>query len=219
MSGEPEDTMGDEVSLLGSVAIDASHDMRNVLSIISEYAGLLEDLLGPGDGRKRVDTARLRSISESIRRQVESGTMIMQRLSRFSHAADERVASFDLGALVANVAGLAARRISRSACRLETDIPEEPIPVRSEPFRIQHLIYHFVERHAGSTAEGGVVTLRLEKRGGQAAVSIAGLAPASTGEASALTGRLASSVRDLRIDIESGRTDGVWMTVLLIPLS
>ena len=53
----------EDLAFFGMMGAEVSHEMRNVLSIISEYAGLLDDLLRLAEKGKALDHVRLKKLS------------------------------------------------------------------------------------------------------------------------------------------------------------
>ena len=62
----------EDLAFFGRIGADVSHDMRNVLSVIGEYAGLLDDLLARTKSflAKRSETVRLNLFLSVLRRVV-----------------------------------------------------------------------------------------------------------------------------------------------------
>jgi len=72
----------------GTLTASVTHELNNVLSIIDQTRGLLEDLaVGAASGRA-IDPARLETIATRIDRQVRKGVEIMSCLNRFAHSLD-----------------------------------------------------------------------------------------------------------------------------------
>ena len=62
---------GDEgILFFGKVSASVSHEIKNVLAIINESAGLLEDFSLMAEQGIALDPVRLRTLSENIRKQV-----------------------------------------------------------------------------------------------------------------------------------------------------
>ena len=59
-----------ELAFFGRIGADVTHDVRNVLSVIGEYAGLLDDLLAMSGEGKPVDGQKLQKLSAGLSGQV-----------------------------------------------------------------------------------------------------------------------------------------------------
>jgi C4-dicarboxylate-specific signal transduction histidine kinase len=217
---EPRRSVGqDSLAFFGKIGADVSHEMRNVLSVIGENAGLLDDLVALADRKKPLDCARLKKLSASIARQVVRGTEAMERFSRFAHAADEPTASFDLAAVTRNMAALAQRRVTLAGCRLEAELPPEAIPLRADPFRLQHAVFAAIECVLGTLESGGAIRMQLSRQGPKALILLSGSAGGGAGEPSGrVSPQLSAIVDDLKGSVETSWVDGTLSLTLAIPI-
>jgi C4-dicarboxylate-specific signal transduction histidine kinase len=167
-----------EQSFLGSVTAGISHELNNVLAIINEYAGLLEDLSRQdpaGEVRQRTDGSRgpLNSI-HAIQKQVKRGESIVKRLNRFAHQVDEPVQTLDLKLLLEDTCDHAKRLVDRKRVRLARQLPEAPIMIRAHPLRVQHLAFACLQWILSGSPEGGAVTLGARHENGEIVIDIHG---------------------------------------------
>jgi nitrogen fixation/metabolism regulation signal transduction histidine kinase len=204
----------DDLAFCAMVGADVTHDVRNVLAIIGEYAGLLDDLLGLAERGKPLDGAKLRDLSAKITRQVRKGTETMERFSRFAHAADEPTTSFDLSALVENVVALAQRRVALAGCRLEAELPDRPVPMRGNPFAVQRAVFSCIQRIVESLAQGESVRVKLVAQGPAAVLHVSG----AGGElAGGVPQGLSAIVGQWKGTVETTWAEGIVSLVLSIP--
>lgn len=207
----------DALALAGMIGADVSHEVRNVLAIIGENAGLLDDLVGIAEKGKPLDYAKLRKLAASIARQVKRGTETMERFSRFAHAADEPIASFDLAALVENMAALAQRRVTLAACRLEVERPDQALPVRADAFALQHLVFSAIQAVLESAEKSEPIRVKVARQGTAAAVCISGAA--AGGDLSDPTRQqLSAAAADRGVRLETSLADGVFSLIFTIPI-
>ncbi|MHC4128881.1 MAG: sensor histidine kinase [Planctomycetota bacterium] len=218
MNEEPRDLRDEELAFFGRVGADVTHDMRNVLSVIREYSGLLRDLISAATRKKPLDSEQLKKLSESITRQVRKGTELMERFSQFAHAADEQTASFDLTALTSNTAALAQRSVKLARCTLDLDLPQEPIPVRSNPLSLQHAVFSGIQLILESAGEGEAVAIRVARRAPAAVISIAGRAPADGPPPSDRIDPLSRRMKELNGSVETSSDQGTLSVKLTIPI-
>lgn len=204
------------LAFFGRIGADVSHEMRNVLSIVGENAGLLDDQLALAERGKPLDCEKLKKLSARITRQVTRGTRTMERFSRFAHAADEEAASSDLRAITETVAALAQRHVILAGCKLEADLPEEAIHVKANPFSLQHAVFSAIELILEVLESGQVVTIKLADRGATAVMSVSGAADGA-GELSGRISRLSAVMNELEGSVETSREGGVLSLILTIP--
>jgi C4-dicarboxylate-specific signal transduction histidine kinase len=218
MNEEPCRLREEELAFFGRVGADVTHDMRNVLSVIREYSGLLRDLLAAAKRRKPPDPDQLKRLSESITNQVRKGTEIMERFGRFAHATDEQTASFDLAALTRNTAALAHRPVKQAGCTLEADLPDEPIPVRSNPFSLQLALFSSIQLILGSVAAGEPITIKVAGHAPAAVISIGAKATADDGQAGDRIARLSDRMKELDGSVETSSDERMLSVNLTIPI-
>ena len=217
MSEQPQfRSCEEDLAFFGKIGADVSHDMRNVLSIVGENAGLLDDQLALAERGKALDHEKLRKLSARIARQVTRGTQTMERFSRFAHAADEERTSSDLTAITETVAALAERHVVLSGCKLEVNLPDEAIYVNAHSFGLQYAVFSSIEVILESLEDGQVVTIKLAGRGATAVLSVSGSAPRA-GELSGRISRLSAVLDELEGSVETSWGDGVVSLILIIP--
>ena len=217
MSGQPRlGVCREDLAFFGKIGAGVSHDMRNVLAVVGENAGLLDDRLALAESGTPLDHETLKEVSSRITRQVARGMRTMERFSRFAHAADEEAASSDLRAITETVAALAERHVVLAGCKLEADLTDEAIHVRANPFVLQHAVFSAIELVLEFQENGRVVTIKLAGRGATAVVSISGSA-AGAGELSGRISRLSTVIDELGGSVETSWEDGVLSLILTIP--
>ncbi len=217
MSGQPQRSVcREELAFSGKIGADVSHEMRNVLAIVGENAGLLEDQVVLAERGTALDSEKLKKLSARITRQVTRGIQSMERFSRFAHAAFEETASSDLTALTKTVAALAERHVVLAGCTLEADLPDRAIHVKANPFSLQHAVFSAIELLLEFMENGPVLTVKLAGQGATAVISVSGSA-ANAGELSARISRLSAVIDELDGSVETSWEDGVLSLILTIP--
>ncbi|MFH7327096.1 sensor histidine kinase, partial [Desulfurivibrio sp. C05AmB] len=86
------------INFFGTVVAVITHELKNVLAIINENKGLLEDFAHLARQEERElepDTAL--TTAAAIGRQVERADIIIKNLNRFAHSPDQEVKILDLG--------------------------------------------------------------------------------------------------------------------------
>ena len=72
----------------GQVSASFTHEMQNVLAIIRESSGLLEDLFAFAGPKDWAHLEKFNRSLQGIQNQVSRGLELMKRLNRFAHAPD-----------------------------------------------------------------------------------------------------------------------------------
>jgi len=133
------------VRFFGEITALLSHDLKNVLSIINENAGLLEDFsLMAADGNP-IDPERLGMVAAKIRRQVRRADEMIKRLNQVGHSADRPQGAVNLTDLVELVCALASRKAAQKAVSLSVTQRSESVMVKTDAFTLQQLIWACID--------------------------------------------------------------------------
>ena len=133
-----------QLEFFGKITASVTHELNNVLSIINEYAGLLEDQVYMAESGMSINPAKLQSIHGKLIKQVGRGEKIIKNLNKFAHTTDEDIAEFDLNEIIHNLVMLCQRFSSLKRIELKHELSEESINVVSSPFEILRIIFNLI---------------------------------------------------------------------------
>lgn len=133
-----------QLEFFGKITASVTHELNNVLSIINEYAGLLEDQVYMAESGMSINPAKLQRIHEKLIKQVARGEKIIKNLNKFAHTTDEDIAEFDLNEIIHNLVMLCQRFASLKRIDLKHEFSEESINVVSNPFEILRIIFNLI---------------------------------------------------------------------------
>ena len=145
----------DSLAFFGKVSASISHELKNVMAIVSETAGLLGDLSAMARGGTAVDPDMLTSSTESIIEEIQRGFTTIRQMNRFSHSVDTPVVSVNLMEIIDLVSNLCGYLSFAGKTNLHTGEGAVPMALTS-PFILQAIIYQAVVQsfqNAGSGAE------------------------------------------------------------------
>jgi len=165
----------DGIRFFGRVTASISHEISNVLAIIYENAGLMEDLLSAAERGRPLDPNRLKQLSGKMKAQVKRGRSIVENMNRFAHSVDEPVNSLDLRELLTMTIALAQRIASMKQFQVEVEKVEETVHVRTDPFLLQNLIWACIDFIMESGIPPDNVRLVPEKIAGEARIRFTGM--------------------------------------------
>ena len=77
-----------------------SHELKNILAIISETLGLQDELMELSESGMGLTPERLRSMSASIIEEVERANTVIRCMNTFAHSVDEFIREVDLNEAV-----------------------------------------------------------------------------------------------------------------------
>jgi signal transduction histidine kinase len=165
----------EDLAFFGKVNASISHELKNILAIISEAAGLLNDLTEMAAKGKDVELDMLRTCSRDIVDEIQRGFATIKQMNTFSHSVDEPLKSVNLIEVLKLMINLAGFLSFAGKVRFEP--PQQAAPtVLTCPFRLQNLIYQalvFAFESAGPEAEIQVAILSETK--GRARIIFSGL--------------------------------------------
>ncbi|MCW8985620.1 MAG: hypothetical protein OQK55_09775 [Thermoanaerobaculales bacterium] len=141
------------IAFFGKIIAGQSHEVTNVLNIISELAGLQLDLLRVEEQDLPVNLPRLQEVTAKIQHQVNRGETIIRNLNGFAHSADLPVAVFDLKEVLERVLFLAQRSARLAQVELVSDLPAESIALESDPFCVQQAVFTCIEMALRSASD------------------------------------------------------------------
>ncbi len=175
MSDDTQELAREGVRFFGEISASISHELKNVLTIINENAGLLADMVHLGDHSVPISTERLARLADSVAGQVRRGNQIVDGMNRFAHSADLPVERVDLGEAVDFVCRVAARLIAVKGRPPQIDRPAVPVTVSANRFFLENLIWSFLNRSMDTCAPDGTITITVEPNQPGARIRFRGL--------------------------------------------
>ena len=164
------------VMFFGKVSASISHEIKNVLAVMSESAGLIEDLcllhLKKGAA---LDVGRLQSLSERIRRQVGRADEIVKNMNRFAHSVDERVSTIDLRENVQLLVTLSRRLAAMREVSVESFPGEQRIDLTTSPFLLLCLLWSCLDFAMSACGARKRIEVRLTELDHGVRISFSGL--------------------------------------------
>jgi signal transduction histidine kinase len=151
------------IQFFGKMSASISHDLKNVLAVINENAGLLEDLCLMAERGKPFDAVRLKRLAGDVKNQIRRGDQIITSMNKFAHSVDTESAAIDLSELVALLVELSLRYASIRGLRLEIDRPPGPVTVTTSPFVLLNLLWCCLDYAMTAAGPGKTVELAAEK--------------------------------------------------------
>ena len=163
-----------EAAFLAKITASTTHEIRNVLAIVKESAGLIEDLVQSYGKRGTLKEDKLFQAVNRIDAQVGRGAQLLTNLNRLSHGLDRASEAIDVGASARQVASLCERFARQRRQTVQVLEPEAPLTANANALRFQMVLFAAVECCMEVLAEGGAVTMRPYASGGRPAVEVVG---------------------------------------------
>jgi C4-dicarboxylate-specific signal transduction histidine kinase len=155
------DAFGAEAAFLARMTASTTHELRNVLAVVKESAGLVEDLTLAFQQRKTINPDKMLLATRRIDAQVARGADLLTSLNRLAHGLDRAEERLDLGQHVQHVAFLCQRfaRIRRLRIEPETGGPERV--VRANALHLLMVLTAAIDCCIEGLPEDGVVGIRV----------------------------------------------------------
>ena len=129
----------------GKITASISHEIKNVLAIINENAGLLEDLTALADRGKPLDPARLKTMAAAVQKQIGRADEILNNMNRFAHSIDQTVAEIDLNQTIELLMALTDRFAAMRGVKVVLQLPQNPLTITTAPFLLMNLLWLCLE--------------------------------------------------------------------------
>ncbi len=133
-----------EAVFMGKVTAAVTHEMKNVLAIIKESSGLMEDLLSMMKDIPQAHQDKFSRMLSNISQQVARGTDLATKLNRFAHSSDNVVAGVDLNDVADLVASLCHRLARSKSITLRVSRKLTPVALVTNPVQIQMLLFECI---------------------------------------------------------------------------
>lgn len=147
----------------GTMTASISHEINNILSIINENAGLLEDFTLMADKGIPLDPERIKVLAGKITAQIRRADMIVKNMNKFAHSVDEPVKRIDLIDLLGLVVALSNRLASIRCVTLEVDPPKNPIAITTNDFFLKNLLWLCLDFAMNAAGQDKTVVLNAEQ--------------------------------------------------------
>ncbi len=163
------------VRFFGEMSASISHEIKNVLAIINENAGLLQDMVMMIEKGMPLSPERLSGLAQSIIRQVNRGDRIVKGMNRFAHSADHPTETVDLGEVIQFISMLAARLIAMKGEAPQIDVPATPVTAVINRFFLEDLVWTCLCRAMDARAPDQTIGIVAEKIENTARIRFCGL--------------------------------------------
>lgn len=150
----------DVTTFIGKITGGATHEMNNVLAIIKESSGLMEDFILMTKPEQLPQRERMLNVLAKISAQIARGVDLSNRLNSFSHGVRDRSTSHELTKSVTDIVAL-NQRFARSKKVTLTTLPSDThIYVAMSPLQLQIAVFTCLECLLNLVGPGAIITLK-----------------------------------------------------------
>ena len=133
------------LQFFGRISASISHEIKNVLAIVNENAGLLEDYSIMAEEGMPLDPARLKKMASTVMNQVSRADEITKNMNRLAHSIDDTIATVELNEIIELFMALTARFAAMRAVKVELRLPASPLKITTAPFYLMNLLWLCLE--------------------------------------------------------------------------
>jgi signal transduction histidine kinase len=151
------------LQFFGRISASISHEIKNVLAIVNENAGLLEDLILMADRGKPLDPARLKMMAEAVQKQVGRADGIIKNMNRFAHSIDQTITTADIDQTIELLIALTARFAAMRAVKVDLQLPATPLTIPTAPFYLMNLLWLCLDFSMSASGDEKRVELVVEE--------------------------------------------------------
>jgi two-component system NtrC family sensor kinase len=160
-----------KMAAIGRLAAGVAHEINNPLSIITQNAGLLKDLLTMSD--ELPPREKLVNLINSVRNAAQRCGGITHRLLGFARHMDVQWETIDLDALLREVLAFLGKEASYRDVQIEFKYREVPPPVVSDRGQLQQVFLNIINNAFAAVEDGGRIEIGIEAVGpGAVAVTV-----------------------------------------------
>jgi signal transduction histidine kinase len=141
MGAKPDMITETGLQFFGRISASISHEIKNVLAIVNENAGLLEDFTLMADRGKPIDPARLKIMAAAVKRQVARADEIIKNMNRFAHSIDQTTSTVDLDQTLELFIALTARFAAMRGVKVELQLSASPLRIPTAPYYLLNLLW------------------------------------------------------------------------------
>lgn len=194
-----------KAAFMGKMTAGVTHEIKNVLAIVKESAGLMEDLLLLTKNDSEIPREKFLTTLNRIAQQVNRGTVLASELNTFAHTSDLESASVNIGAMIKQTVFLCQRFARLKSLTLDALPVEKDFSVTTDPMALQMLLFHCVDAVMNSVQPENCITVEVDSL--RNCIIIAASQSKDESNASELNGlieRIRPIAVGLNIKLESG---------------
>lgn len=159
-----------EAAFIAKITANTTHEIRNVLAIVKESAGLIDDMVRLFVKRGSLDQEKLANAIRRIDAQVSRGAEIVTRLNRFAHSLDHHQAELDVEQEVQQVVFLCQRYLKQKRHEVQVQPCNELVPFVTNSLGLQMALCSGVECCLEQLPERSALSLSIEREDGGVAI-------------------------------------------------
>jgi len=161
-------------SFFGNTNRLISHELKNILAIISETLGLADELMELNERGVKMKPGKLRSLNASVIEEVDRANLIIRNMNTLAHSVDRGIEELDINQMAALIIKIS--QLNPSLRNTEISLQEtEPCHVHSNPFFLMTLFHHAMNFALANAGPDRKISISISPRAYGAKVSFSGI--------------------------------------------
>jgi len=202
-SEKPPVLFSEGLAFFGAVTASVSHELNNVMSIIDQTAGLLQDMIAAEREGTPINIERLAGAGHAVQVQTERGLGIIKRLNRFSHSADETCTEFDVAEVLGNLVELCRRLANLKYVQLDLESCAERPKLVGSPFFVQAAVFLSLRLALAAAKRDDAIGVSIGTDGSDVVVTLKCPRPIDVGNRDATSLQLVMDHSGARLNIRN----------------
>jgi signal transduction histidine kinase len=158
-----------------------SHEVKNILAIISETSGLMYELVELSEKGMPLPPDKLRSLSGSMIEDVERANRIIRNMNTFAHSVDDFIREVDIREIVG---------LMMEVCPLDSTLRKTELNlvggdacvIYTSPLFLENLLFHAINFSLRHPGPGKKIGISIDSKDSRTRIALSGLASHITGE-------------------------------------
>ena len=152
-----------EIVFFGKITAGITHEIKNVLAIIQESSGLMEDILAITPDETFPHKDKFNTSLKRIFGQIDRGVDITTRLNTFAHSPDHSPTDVDLNEVSEQMVLLASRFARLKNVVVDADPHDAPMIIHTHPVALEMALFESIEILLNALNSGGKIRLYPRK--------------------------------------------------------
>jgi two-component system NtrC family sensor kinase len=147
-----------KLSSIGRLAAGVAHEINNPLSIISQKAGLMVDLIEGGSDFSQ--KSKFMELTDSILKSVDRCSVITHRLLGFARRMEVEYEDLDLNEIVQEVIGFLEKEALHRNIKVEINLAENLPQIPSDRGQLQQVFLNILANAFAAVDDGGLISVK-----------------------------------------------------------
>lgn len=130
-----------QTRFFGVITAETTHELNNVLAIIRESAGLIQDIIRLSGSHSFTRRNTVVDCLDAIERNIQRGTDLLGCLNQFAHSPEQDSVDLDPRNIIERMIRLCNRSCRRKGVDIQLSDIDPGLTLKTDPFLFQMLIY------------------------------------------------------------------------------